>query len=697
MADTPTKLTVTIDGKTIQVDPGTLVWQAAQQGNISVPIYCYHPKMKPLGACRICLVQIEGQPRLATSCTTAVADNMIVHTRNEVVTKARQGVMEFLLINHPLDCPICDRGGECDLQDFAVAYGRGKSRFVEQKMHKAKAIDLGPRIVLDRERCILCQRCVRFCEEVVEEGGLIMSDRGVEMEIATFRGEAYDSQFSGNTVEMCPVGALTSKSYRFRSRPWELTAASSVCPHCPVGCNIKVDARLGLEVVRFRGRDNDAVNDGFLCDTGRYGFEFINSPDRLASPLLRKDGELQPVSWDEALQAVAEGFAAALGQHGPQSIGGVGSGYLGNEDAYAFQHFMREVLGSNNVDHYAHSSFADPVQHPDLFTASFNDMDKAQAILLIGADVSKTLPIMELRLKKARREGAKIVLLNPTATALDPFAAAILGYEPLTLAEVLDNLAAEVQAARTEGATPTDDARILANAANIVVWYDETTALGQEDARSVIAALSRLLATLQTHTCGPLVASSGNVLGVRDMGLLPSHLPGYQPATTPGLGYAQMLVGGLQALYVIGDDPARRDPTTIASLQALPFLVVQDQFLTETGRLAQVVLPASSFAEKAGTVTNTERRVQRRRAAVGPVANSRTELDIFADLAGRLGKTPFTRDYAAAFKQIAAAVPQYASLTLAKLGSKGALWQARAAEQAATSDEVALLMAAAQA
>src|SRR5690349_3092615 len=259
-------VTLTIDGQTVQAPKGATIWQAAKDAGIFVPIYCYHPKMPLLGACRICLVEVEKMPKPAAACTTTIAEGMVVRTVSDPAEKARAGVMEFLLINHPLDCPICDKGGECDLQNYALEYGRGSGRFQEPKRHLGKAIELGSTIALDRERCIMCQRCVRFSSEIAQEEGLIILERGAAAEIGTFPGKPYESQFSGNTTEICPVGALTSRTYRFKARPWELRHTASVCPHCSVGCNIEIDNRLGREVVRFMSRENDAIDDSWLCD-----------------------------------------------------------------------------------------------------------------------------------------------------------------------------------------------------------------------------------------------------------------------------------------------------------------------------------------------------------------------------------------------------------------------------------------------
>ena len=314
---------LTIDDIPIAVPPGTLVWAAAQQTGIEIPIYCYHPKMPPLGACRMCFVEIEKMPKPPqTACTTPVSEGMIVHTKTEKVIKARKGTMEFLLINQPLDCPICDKGGECDLQDFTMRHGPGGTRFEQYKRHYPKPVPVSDRVMLDRERCILCQRCTRFSSEISMDNGLVMISRGYKMEVGTAPDHAFDSIFSGNTVEMCPVGALTATAYRFKARPWELKRTPSVCNNCSVGCNARVDVRVD-KVMRLMSRTNDDIDDGWLCDRGRWDFDFVNS-QRLRTPLIRRNGQLVAATWDEAFYMIAARLRDIISKHGARAVGGIG-------------------------------------------------------------------------------------------------------------------------------------------------------------------------------------------------------------------------------------------------------------------------------------------------------------------------------------------------------------------------------------
>src|SRR5438128_5782159 len=316
---------LTIDDISVAVPPGTLVWAAAEKAGIEIPIYCYHPKMPPLGACRMCFVEIDKMPKPPqTACTTPVTEGMIVHTKTEKVLKASRGTLEFLLINHPLDCPICDKGGECDLQDFTLRHGPGGTRFDLYKRHYPKPVPVRDNSMLDRERCSVCQHCTRFSSEISMDNGLVMISRGYKMEVGTAPDHAFDSIFSGNTVEMCPVGALTATAYRFKARPWDLKRIPSVCNNCSVGCNARVDVRVD-KIMRLMSRTNDDIDDGWLCDRGRWGFEFVNSPQRLRTPLMRvhRNKKLEPATWDEACYFIATRIRGIIDKHGDQAVDGI--------------------------------------------------------------------------------------------------------------------------------------------------------------------------------------------------------------------------------------------------------------------------------------------------------------------------------------------------------------------------------------
>ncbi len=778
---------LTIDDRPVSVPPGTLVWAAAQRLGIEIPIYCYHPKMDPLGACRMCFVEIVGQRKPFTACTTVVANDMAVRTASPMVTKARAGTLEFLLINHPLDCPICDKGGECDLQDFTLRYGPGASRFDLRKRHFPKPVPVSENILLDRERCIACQRCVRFCHDVAMEPGLVMKERGFKTEVGVEEEAPFDSIFSGNVVEMCPVGALTAANYRFVTRPWELRRAASVCANCSVGCNVRVDVRVN-KALRQYSRTNDAIDDGWLCDRGRWQLDQINSEERLTSPLIRRNGQLEPATWIEALSLVAASVREIVRASGPEALGGIGSTHTTNEESYLFQKLLRS-LGSNNLDHF-HGRF--PLR-PDLnaedagrgkakgtksrrgrrataadteitermgersssdvassapparplrfnsalsgvWTGSIAGLDQASHILLLGADPYTRQPIVDLRIRKAIRRGARVHVLSSAPTRLDRLASRVVRYAPgqtgavarallsLVLADDLTRgpyaeLHADALAARRTGLTVLnreakvtgialdelrDLARDLAAAPAAMILYDEMATLEPTGKELAADILLLALATDQFSRpgagCGPLLQDN-NSLGARDMGVLPDTLPGYRPVADeraraalstvwntglpdrPGLDYDTMLAGapsGVRALYVMGADPVRHaTPAQLGALENLSLLVVQELFLTETARRAHVVLPALSYAEKDGTFTNTERCVQVVRQAMVPLPGARADWEILTSLARELGLGWRYASPAEVLAEIARATPIYAGASRRALGLSGARWPLR--------------------
>ncbi len=737
MAEQEELVNLTIDGQSVSVPKGSVIWAAAQKLGIEVPIYCYHPKMEPLGACRMCFVQVEKMPKLATACTTVVADGMVVHTDTPAVKKARQGTLEFLLINHPLDCPICDKGGECDLQDFTLRHGPGASRFDLQKRHFTKPVPVSEKILLDRERCIACQRCVRFCQTVAMEDGLIMEQRGFRTQVGVDPDAPFDSIFSGNVVEMCPVGALTARSYRFVTRPWELKKTASVCGNCAVGCNVRVDVRVD-KVLRQYSRTNDNIDDGWLCDRGRWGLDAVNSLERLRSPLVRRDGTLQPATWDEALTLVASRLRDITDRAGAQAVGGIGSSHTTNEEAYLFQKLLRAGLGTNNVDHY-HGRFPTTERNalPWVWTDSIAGLEKASHIVLLGADPYHRQPIVDLRIRKAIRAGARVSVVTPEPNRLDRLATRVIRYkaghtgtiarallnvvtsEELTRGAFAEQRAASVAARRAAVASDTPEraaevagveaaalrelARELAGASGAVILYDEMATL--EPTGATLAADILDLALLSDNYgrpgagAGPLFEDN-NSLGARDMGLLPDMLPGYrpvsdgaaraslgaawgsQPPAEPGLGYDAMLAGGVKALYVLGADPAKHaNAEQLAELDRLEFLVVQDMFLTETARRATVVLPALAYTEKDGTFTNTERCVQVVRQAMMPLPGARADWEILTGVAQALGQSWSYISPAQILSEIARTTPLYAGASRRALGEKGARWPLAAGER----------------
>ncbi len=689
---------LTIDDIPVAVPPGTLVWAAAKQAGIEIPIYCYHPKMPPLGACRMCFVEIEKMPKPPqTACTTPVSEGMVVYTKTEKVLKARRGTLEFLLINHPLDCPICDQAGECDLQDFTLRHGPGGTRFDLSKRHYPKPVPVSDEVMLDRERCILCQRCTRFSSEISMDNGLVMISRGFRMEVGTAPDHAFDSIFSGNTVEICPVGALTSSNYRFRARPWELKRVPGICTNCSVGCNARLDVRVD-KIVRLSSRQNDEIDDGWLCNRGRWGFEFVNSPQRLRTPLIRKGEALEPTTWGQAYYLIATRLNDLIKKHGPRAIGGIGSTHTTNEEAYLFQKLLRDVLGTPNIDHH-HGSFPGPrdslTGRPWMMTNSIAEIEQASHIVLIASDPYERQPILNLRIKKAMKAGARIFIVNEGATELDRFAASKIAIPQngaglaaqVLLAKALESRPGQYNDLRAVSAQATANARQKLDATTVaqleslaaeivdakgaIILYDEmaTLAPGCASLAADLQALAVVAGNINRPGAGvgPLFEDA-NSLGVRDMGLLPDALPGYRPAQEKGLAYDEMLKSSdIRALLVMGANPLRHGELP----PNLEFLVVQDIALTETAHRADVVLPAVSFAEKDGSMTNVDHHVQAVRRALRPLPGAKPDWEILLTLAGHLGhKWSYTgpRDV---FVEIAEHNPFYSGLTWEELGAQG--------------------------
>ncbi|HEX6479391.1 MAG TPA: NADH-quinone oxidoreductase subunit NuoG [Ktedonobacteraceae bacterium] len=696
---------LTIDDIPVAVPPGTLVWAAAKEAGIEIPIYCYHPKMPPLGACRMCFVEIEKVPKPPqTACTTPVSEGMIVHTKTDKVLKARKGTLEFLLINHPLDCPICDKGGECDLQDFTLRYGPGGTRFDLYKRHYPKPVPVSDRVMLDRERCILCQRCTRFSSEISMDNGLVMISRGYKMEVGTAPDHAFDSIFSGNTVEMCPVGALTASTYRFKARPWELKHTPGVCNNCSVGCNARIDVRVD-KVMRLMSRTNDEIDDGWLCDRGRWGFEFINSPQRLRTPLIRRGGKLEQATWDEAYFLIASRLQGIIKKYGAKAVGGIGSTRTTNEEAYLFQKLLRQVIGTPNVDHH-HGHFPGPRDllsgRPWMMTNSIAEIEKASHIVLVASDPYKRQPILNLRIKKAMKAGARIYIVNEDETELDRFAASkitlpqngagmaakmllkyVLGgeidnphqYEDLRAR--LQGEDADIQASeKAFGLEVTTQlqhlAQEIAHAQGAIILYDEMATLvpGCKDLAADLQGVAIVTNNIDRPGAGvgPLFEDA-NSLGARDMGLLPDALPGYQPTQEAGLSYNEMLSSpDIKALYVMGANPMRHAGQFPPDLE---LLIVQDILLTETAQQADVVLPAVTFAEKDGSMTNVDHHVQAILHALRPLPGAKADWEILNTLASYLGQKWNYASPQEILLEIAKTNPFYAGLTWEGLRPQG--------------------------
>ncbi|HEY2282903.1 MAG TPA: NADH-quinone oxidoreductase subunit NuoG [Solirubrobacteraceae bacterium] len=601
-------ITFTIDGREVQAPENQMLVDAAKHGDVEIPVFCYEPKLgNPVGACRMCLVEVEGIPKLQTGCSTPVKDGMVVNTQSERVKEAQRAVVEFLLINHPLDCPVCDKGGECPLQDITFGWGPGISRFVEPKRHFVKPLELSSKIAIDRERCILCYRCVRFSQEISEDHQLVLLERGAHSYVSTFDGHPYEAPFSGNIVELCPVGALTSRPYRFRARPWDVEDAGSVCTLCPSQCNVMLTVR-DERVLRVQARENPEVDDGWLCDRGRFAYP-ESAADRITEPLLRDGGELRPVSWERALEEAATRLARAGGRTGALAGGGAS-----NEEGLALARLMREALHSPHLDsrpagrlelesHRALAAAALQAQVPDL--------EFAHAVLVLDCDPIADAPILDLRLRKGvRRHGMKLVrasrdqLLDETRRG-----------------ELIETLLA--------------DLRSVAGEEVVILWHERLAA--GDDGERAVQVLLELAATLglsETDGAGLLeVPAHANGRGLREAGVLPNAGPDLGEIDEEGLdapGIARAFEQGeLSCLYLLGVDPPSAGAGTIIAHASHLSDALREQ--------ADVVFPAEAYPEKEGEITHPDGRVQRVRRGVRHVGQTRDELWVLEDLMGRIG------------------------------------------------------------
>lgn len=701
-------VTLTVDGKEVTVPAGTLVVDAAKRVQVDIPVFCYHPKMEPVGMCRMCLVEIglpvrdratgdlllneDGTPQinfgrgLQTGCTVRVSEGMVVRTNRDVVEKAREDIIEFLLTSHPLDCPICDKGGECPLQNLTMEYGRGLSRMsFSDKIKLNKHVPLGELIYLDRERCIQCGRCVRFQSEIVDDPVLEFHNRGRRLEIVTMSDPGFDSYWSGNTTDICPVGALTTADFRFGARPWELTPVSTISAHSPAGSNMTLSTRRealagGKTVIkRVMPRQNELVNEIWISDLDRFAYHFSEAGDRLTTPLVRKNGQLVEATWDEALDIVA----GKLQQH-KANAAGLSGDRVSNEDLFLFQKLFRRGLGNGNLD-LANPRLAGGDVVAKVGVTSPADasnpqrLGKGDAILVVASDLHEEEPVWWLRAKQAAERGATLVTLNVRPTRLDKFATHTLQYAPGTAVATVRQL---VSAAKVE--SDSDEplavaAKALIDAENLVVFYGyEGLTFAETDA--LARALGNLLLVKNGGSGHVGRVNNGlipvwphnNTQGAWDMGVHPAFEPGYKAVGESGLGaeeiYAGVADGSVKALFVLGADPV--GDGLMNGRGQLDFLVVQELFLTETAALADIVLPAQSWVERDGTFTSGERRVQRYYPALQPVGDSRPDWQILAQIGERVGldKPPFAASLV--FRDIAAAVPQYKGMdyrTLAKV------------------------------
>src|SRR5437867_2457301 len=735
MASTAENVRLTIDGVPVTVPKGTLVIEAARQMGVMIPHFCYHPKLKWDANCRMCLVEIEKMPKLQTSCSTPVAEGMVVRTATTVVSEAHKSVLEFILANHPLDCPVCDQGGRCDLQDFSHEYTPTISRFVEIKRVFPKEY-FSALIETQMNRCVQCLRCVRYCDEVMDVKALAPAGRGTMTEIKHFTHHELDCEFCGGCVQICPVGAITSRLSMYEFRPWMLKRADTICTYCGDGCQITVQTKENqlIEVMSAHGAGR---NNGDLCARGSVEYHATTHPDRRQHPLIRRDGQLVQATWEEALEYVAETLTRLKLQHGPAAFGGLIASRCTNEDLYVFQKFMRLAIGSNRIDssaRYGHINGVRAlrrVQGTHRWSVTFEDIVAADVLLLVGTNVTETNPITGLKVKEAvKKRGATLLTIESLVPAVgtisnitnlathhvsahpDQFGNIVLGLVKAVVEEgLVDQALAQragsyVQAIseavracpwpaieEATGATSStlkETARAFAAAARTVILVGQDVLRAPRGSGIATNLLDLLLLTGKHGQpgCGlaPL-AEENNDQGAVEMGTVAEFLPGpsdlnnrpardriaglWKEELPQGAGRTLMEMleearaGKLKSMLIIGENPVGSLPTAARAreaLEQLDFLVCQELFLTETAALADVVLPACSYAEKDGTVTNTEGHVQQVRQAIEPIGESRPDWEILSALSVLMGYPLEYGESREILKEIRSLIPGYGLL-----------------------------------
>lgn len=614
-------ITLTIDGKEVVVPKGTTVFEASKKLKIDLPIFCYQDRMPPFGACRVCLVEVEKMGKLQASCTLQAAEGMVVHTDSQRAVSGREEILELLLINHPLDCPICDRGGECALQEFALEHGPGESRFFEKKRQFPKAIPLGPVLTLDRERCIVCARCTRFGEIVAGDSALQFIERGYRTEVGTADGKDLESKFIGNTIMLCPVGALTSQVYRFRSRPWDNRSNATSCTLCPIGCGMHLDERDG-EIQRTRSHSEPDVNDIWLCDKGWFGYEFSESKERLHAPLVKRHGKFEKISWEEALSLIA----GLLHSAPPDEVAGWAGTPLLTEELYLFQKIMREGLGVPHLDHRIGTSLRPINEESSLngMELSLGDCEGLSYFYIVGSDITEEFPLLWLRLKQAINKGAKAVFIGHYA----PEVAHLLH-------EVHLHKAGEELAALKEHLS-----KVEFKGKGAIFLGSQYLSSGNRP--QAIRACEMLCAETEGLSLN-LIEGRGNHMGALWAGMRPDLGAEGAQVKKKGLDPVGVLEharhSGWSVLYAAACDPASCYPAALweSARRNIKFFIVQDLFMTETAKQADLILPTLSFLEKNGSMVNVEGRVRQVRKGKLIPEGLMSDGEIFKFLGKKLG------------------------------------------------------------
>ena len=692
---------VTINGKEIAVDEGTLILDAAREAGFYIPTFCYQADLIGIGACRMCIVEVEGQQKLVASCVTPVMDGMTVLTETDTVNEARAAMLEFLLANHGLDCPVCDKGGECELQDQVYQFGPHKGRFAEKKyVWHDKDYILSPVIIKNSNRCVQCMKCVRVCKEIVGQDVLDGLYRGEHQEETSFFKGMLDCDQDGNCIEVCPVGCFMRLPFRYKARPWDLNTADTICPYCATGCRMVIEERDG-EMIRSRAQLGVGINSETLCARGRFGYDFIQHPKRLTTPLLKRNGKLEPATWDEALAMIKE----RLKPTDPLKIGGIASARLTNEELYLFQKLFRNLFKSPNLDS---STRWDPLAVKGFMAAtgmnsggvSVFDAMAADCVLIVGSHLSDENPVTDYMVRRMARENNTAVLIaSPRAMKLDASASQTLRHAPGTEKELLSAITLAIAKSNTDARSAleslesikkgsTEDllrtagvtakkigslAQRLHNASAIGILAG-TEFLRFPHGTTGLATLVAVLRALEKKVQMVPILDRCNQRGAWEMGVLPQFGPGYSDPDQTGLGHEEMFDaaerGALESLYIVGEDPLAIHPDENfikSALSRVNFLLVQDIFLTATAEMADCVLPGAGFAGKEGTFSNQEGRVQSIHRLMPPPGDAHSDLEIIGAI-GRLfdeAFTPRTRNFSHVLEEIRKETAMYRDVSLA--------------------------------
>ncbi|MEY2402443.1 MAG: NADH-quinone oxidoreductase subunit, partial [Ilumatobacteraceae bacterium] len=616
----PNEVKITINGNEVSARKGELIIAAAERTGTYIPRFCYHERMSSVGMCRMCLVDVDtGRgPGLQPSCMITVAPDMVVDTQSDAALRAQEGIIELLLAQHPLDCPVCDKGGECPLQDQAFSHGPGESRFIEEKRHFEKPIPISDLVLLDRERCILCDRCTRFADEVAGDALIHFTSRGNDTQITTFPDEPFVSYFSGNTVQICPVGALTATPYRFKARPWDLEQSESTCTTCAVGCRTVVQSSHD-KLLRYQGVDSDPVNWGWLCDRGRFNFESVNSDARLSTPMVRVDDELQPTTWNAALARAAELINEAKAAGGAGSIALLGGARGTNEDAYAWARLAHDVIGTPHV--YPQMGDGAQINLLGFDRATIDEAANAATIILIAPDLKEELPVLYLRLRDAvQKRRSRIIEFAQKRSGLSSQAWRTIEYQ-----------AGGITDAVTACNADPDIVRQLASGSVVIVAGRANLAEHPREVGNGVAAALQIAPGAKVLPA----LRRGNVVGAIEMGLAPGE------GGMRALELANAAASGkIECLVLLGCDPLADFPDTDLARRMMagaPRIIAIDTFLTKSSAPADVVLAAAAYGEKSGTTTNIEGRVTTLSAKVTPRGTSRADWMIAVELADLLG------------------------------------------------------------